>query len=289
MQVADRSYDYKFGAKELQDELDLNMYDFGARFYDPASPRWWQIDPMAEKYYNLSPYNYTANNPVYFVDKEGKWIDISGLSKEHKEAFRRFLTTQEGRRFLLLYGSAGQDILGYHVEKDGKYSKHTVWYESKENQYGTDKGGMTHAYVKSRNTGKWLRRGNLTSTNATQTMGFVVQIGPGESEDKATVTIGHESLVHVKRITEEYGKAVEKFNNGGYAEESEKTGVSQGVLFLADAVSAMAGEGDHKLFVNGKNVNYETFIKELTEMYNTNKYKEQSDKDKEITRKADGL
>ncbi|MBQ2373267.1 MAG: RHS repeat-associated core domain-containing protein, partial [Bacteroidales bacterium] len=46
--------------------------DFGARFYDPATAIFLQQDPLAEKYYNISPYAYCANNPVNFVDPDGR-------------------------------------------------------------------------------------------------------------------------------------------------------------------------------------------------------------------------
>ena len=40
---------YRFNNKELQDELGLNWYDYGARNYDPALGRWMNIDPLAEQ------------------------------------------------------------------------------------------------------------------------------------------------------------------------------------------------------------------------------------------------
>jgi RHS repeat-associated protein len=65
-------YNYKFQNKEWQDELSLNLYDFEARNYDPAIVRTLTQDPHAEKYYNWSPYSFIYNNPLLFVDPDGK-------------------------------------------------------------------------------------------------------------------------------------------------------------------------------------------------------------------------
>ena len=46
--------------------------DFGARLYDPRSAAWLSQDPLAEKYYHISPYVYCAGNPVNLVDLEGR-------------------------------------------------------------------------------------------------------------------------------------------------------------------------------------------------------------------------
>ena len=53
----------KFGynGKELNEELGLNWYDFGARNYDASLGRWMNIDPLADKYRKYSPYNYVLN------------------------------------------------------------------------------------------------------------------------------------------------------------------------------------------------------------------------------------
>jgi len=63
---------FKYNGKELNDELGLGLYDYGARFYDPALGRWHVIDPLAELYYSWSPYIYTLNNPVKYIDPDGK-------------------------------------------------------------------------------------------------------------------------------------------------------------------------------------------------------------------------
>lgn len=67
---------YKFEGKEFDRTYGLDWYDIHTRQYDPVVPSWHKMDPLAEKYYWISPYAYCANNPVNYADINGDSIFI---------------------------------------------------------------------------------------------------------------------------------------------------------------------------------------------------------------------
>ena len=72
---------YKYNGKEFDGTFGLNTYDYGARQHYPVLARWDRIDPLCEKEPGVSPYAYCANNPVKFIDPDGRkkhnWVDKS--------------------------------------------------------------------------------------------------------------------------------------------------------------------------------------------------------------------
>ncbi len=127
------------------------MYDYGARMYMPDIGRWGVVDPLAEKYPNISPYVYVANNPMLYVDPDGRdivpWFvntikyrgDRPGnynragynfklfatknyVSPTMDLALKKLVTSQKARDFLLQYMKKGQSFYGIIARESGKLS-----------------------------------------------------------------------------------------------------------------------------------------------------------------------
>jgi len=64
----------KYNGKELVEMHGYDTYDYGARGYYAAIGGWTSVDPLAEKYYSISPYAYCAGNPIRYVDIKGQYL-----------------------------------------------------------------------------------------------------------------------------------------------------------------------------------------------------------------------
>ena len=71
----------RYNGKEFDRMHGLNTYDYGARQYNPVTARWDRMDPLCEKYYDVSPYTYCHNNPINRFDPDGEddyWLTNMG-------------------------------------------------------------------------------------------------------------------------------------------------------------------------------------------------------------------
>jgi len=94
-----------FGGKEYSS--DTGMHDFEARYDNTVFGRFTTIDPIAEKYYSVSPYSYCAGNPVNFVDPDGKETHV---------------VAQEDGTYKVVGGIINRDKNIYLVNAEGNYS-----------------------------------------------------------------------------------------------------------------------------------------------------------------------
>jgi hypothetical protein len=65
-----------------------NNLDFGARIYDGRLGRWMSVDPLQFEYASLSSYCFVGNNPLAFVDPDGRKVKVGW---QHKEDVQQYL------------------------------------------------------------------------------------------------------------------------------------------------------------------------------------------------------
>jgi len=112
---------YKYNGKEFVEMHGYDKYDYGVRGMYPAIMRFSTPDPLAEKYYSISPYAYCGNNPVRFVDPDGKKIlYAASASKEFKKNFAQsvqYLNTHKAAG--MLYQLEKSESIYYITETNG--------------------------------------------------------------------------------------------------------------------------------------------------------------------------
>ena len=146
---------YKYNGNELQseefsDKSGLETYDFGARMHDPQIGRLWQIDPLANKLHNiyLSPYCYVANNPLIFIDPDGRdRIITHTVTRELASGKSETVTTS------LTYTGLDSYQKRPVYNNDGSFSGAYTYHDTREaiseiyNQKGENIGGSKAVLV----------------------------------------------------------------------------------------------------------------------------------------------
>ena len=135
------------------EQCGLDLYDYGARLYDPAAAFWTSPDPLCEKYYNISPYAFCNDNPVTFIDPDGRVIRIP---KNQKKIVRYINRLAQGI---------------FDVDKNG------YLYLKKK----TNTQGFSSYYTKKIN-------GMINSKNCTVTI-YIGETAKYKSEDKGKIKI----------------------------------------------------------------------------------------------------
>ena len=71
--IVNTKYRYGFNGKENDNEAkgEGNQQDYGNRIYDPRLVRFLSVDPITQKYPELTPYQFASNTPIQAIDLDG--------------------------------------------------------------------------------------------------------------------------------------------------------------------------------------------------------------------------
>ena len=82
------------------------------------------MDPLVNKYCSLSPYNYVSNNPLKFVDPNGKEIIVPNINDRtsvlkmiNNKALGAFAFDKSGKLYLAKTSGNGSKLSAYYRDK----------------------------------------------------------------------------------------------------------------------------------------------------------------------------
>ncbi|MFA7616849.1 MAG: DUF6443 domain-containing protein [Weeksellaceae bacterium] len=181
--VTRMEYQYKYNGKELQDELGLSWYDYGARNYDATIGRWMNVDPLAEKKPNWTPYRYAFNNPNFFTDPNGMLEDYIDINQETGDIT---VTKAAGDDQVRLVDNDGNVVKNdYGKEQSYTYGENGSF--SKENTISRS-GGQTR--ITSTNPQKAFQFFRFAAKSSVE-FGFVRWTSNSNGLQRATVLTNH--------------------------------------------------------------------------------------------------
>ena len=162
---------YKYSTKELDRENGLDLYDSKTRMYDPTIGRTPTQDPMAEKYYSLSPYAWCAGNPIRLVDLDGKdpiyakkgflfWKHVELIGDDGKQSSNSYLVRGNVQKNVEAATKNGEKYNGDLSESNdviliptGQLLNDVIQSVNDTKASGKENGG--HAYSGDNNATRW--------------------------------------------------------------------------------------------------------------------------------------
>ena len=154
----DSLYRYGFNGKEKDDqgEWGSTNYDYGFRIYNPALGRFLSVDPLADvpKQIGLSPYSAFANNPIIYIDPDGRCFRMVGeeyvpcdnadVGATTTGAFGYNWTMTENNGWQLTNGVDPGTVDAYYTEQtpdgsaayyENRYTEHIEKYNTRPPDY----------------------------------------------------------------------------------------------------------------------------------------------------------
>ncbi|OYU94738.1 MAG: hypothetical protein CFE21_13685 [Bacteroidetes bacterium B1(2017)] len=225
-------YRFGFNGKEADNEINGtgNDYDFGARIYDARLGRWLSLDPKQISYPSLSAYNFTMNNPILFIDPDGKVVTIKDVASY--KAVLGTLTAKEIERINVnsdgTLSITGRELGSTNLENlrilvDSKINHNIITTDTYKSAEGKDvklRQGIAGRTLLPENEA--IEMGLNCSVTSPDNDVYII-IKP-TTEEGATQVAAHEAFGHaVLAEKKRNGEAVNPLHNFGtdYVEQNE--------------------------------------------------------------------
>lgn len=111
-------YRFAFNGKEKDNETygDGNEYDYDARIYNPRLGRWFSVDPLYKGHSYVSPFKSLCNNPIVFIDPDGR-VEYETVT----------IKSEKTGKSITIKKVVSQDVM-----TDGKYQS---YYDAEEGKF----------------------------------------------------------------------------------------------------------------------------------------------------------
>ncbi len=205
------SYSRGFNGMLKDDETygEGNAYDFGARIYDSRLGRWLALDELAIEYSFVSPYVFTINNPIVFIDPDGR--KVKGFSINDKGEV--VISKRASADAIKIYNAMSKTDKGADSFKKLITSETKIYLELTDENLG-DKHGDTEGFGKKKDKdGKTIYR-NASIVISTAKIGDRYDMA--ESDDEIINAVGtHETMHAVDPEQIEQDRILKKEIKGG--------------------------------------------------------------------------
>ena len=131
--------------------MDLGLYYYGARYYDPDIGQFISIDPLRGKYPGWGTYVYTLQNPLKYIDPDGEEPNQAQMAISSSAAANHFSLVSDPRttyrsggagynsRYLGLSGGRTVDMLHFTAAAQVSFAARVVTGSSTVG-FGTSQG-----------------------------------------------------------------------------------------------------------------------------------------------------
>ena len=220
---------YKFNGKEL--DAETGLYYYGARYYNPKISIWLSVDPLAEKYPNFNPYNYTLQNPIRFIDPTGMaakdsdgWIKTT--NSDGKATYTYDATINSQTDVNEHFPNSGKEYMGENFSLKGRKqgSREVVYNYNFNGTQVTDSNGNSVDLSNNMTT-----TGGSTIMNPQNTGGTFTGISFGGA-------VGGGLSLGVGFVTDKFG------DRGLYFTFSGNSGFGGGVGITSGVIEPTAGQ-----------------------------------------------